>query len=221
MGLNFRWTSPFWNAKRLHQSVVLGNLRCQIPHSLHSTLLTHFTSNFTDWLVVSTPLKHISQLGWLLSQCTESHKSHVPVTTNQSPDFPMAQKSPIHGSPGPADLKAFKAASAAVMAPACSLFRWPSAAMSCLALELHPWRCVARGFSTVNSRNHYYIITLDHYKSPIDHYYIITINHYIITINHFKSPSIPSFQKLIRCFSGFQWFKNSRECCFANVRRRI
>ena len=40
---------------------------------------------------------------------------------------------------GPADLKAFKAASAAVAAPSpCSLFRWPSAAMSCLASD--PWQ---------------------------------------------------------------------------------
>jgi hypothetical protein len=40
---------------------------------------------------------------------------------------------------GPADLKAFKATSAAVMAPSpCSLFRWPSAAISCLASD--PWQ---------------------------------------------------------------------------------
>ena len=45
---------------------------------------------------------------------------------------------------GPADLKAFKATSAAVMAPSpCSLFRWPSAAISCLASD--PWQIL--GFS--------------------------------------------------------------------------
>ena len=35
------------------------------------------------WLVVSTPLKNIRQVGKKYSQYMESHKNHVPVTTNQ------------------------------------------------------------------------------------------------------------------------------------------
>ena len=40
---------------------------------------------FTGWWfqMVSTPLKNISQMGWWHSQFMESHKIHVPVTTNQ------------------------------------------------------------------------------------------------------------------------------------------
>ena len=54
-------------------------------HRIAKKLKRHQTVNFSHinitlfiWLVVSTPLKNMSQLGWWHSQCDGKNKSHVP-----------------------------------------------------------------------------------------------------------------------------------------------
>ena len=62
--------------------------------------------NKNNWLVVSTPLKNISQLGWLFP--IYGKIKNVPVTTNQKCSIPMAVAPPsynflhLFGTPHPA-----------------------------------------------------------------------------------------------------------------------
>ena len=78
---------------------------CSSPLLPHGALqcLTDTSPKFStcSWLVVSTLLNIISQLGWLLQRCGKM--KHVPVTTNQveiNRDQPVFSKTNcLHGSP--------------------------------------------------------------------------------------------------------------------------